>query len=45
MFEFVSLLKYKRPMTCNKLCVNLIRYTAQVYVIYYPSSDVYTSIN
>ena len=26
MFNFVSLLKYKRQMTGNKLCVNLLRY-------------------
>ena len=45
MFNFVSLLKYKRQMTGNILCVNLIRYAAQVYTICYPSSDVYTSIN
>ena len=45
MFNFVSLLKYKRQMTGNKLCVNLLRYAAQAYTICYPSSDVYTSIN
>ena len=32
-------------VTGNKLCVNLLRYAAQVYTICYPSSDVYTSIN
>ena len=26
MFNFVSLLKYKRQLTGNKLCVNLPRY-------------------
>ena len=45
MFNFVSLLKYKRQMTGNKFCVNLLRCAAQVYTICYPSSDVYTSIN
>ena len=32
-------------MTGNKICVNLLRYAAQVFTICYPSSDVYTSIN
>ena len=45
MFNFVSLLKYKRQMTGNKLCVNLLRFAAQVYTICYPSFDVYTLIN
>ena len=45
MFNFVSLLKYKRQMASNKLCVNLLRYAAHVYTFCYPSSDVYTSIN
>ena len=31
MFNFVSLLKYKRQMTGNKLCVNLLRCAAQVF--------------
>ena len=33
MFNFVSLLKYKHQMTGNKLCVNLLRYAAQVYTM------------
>ena len=41
----IKLLKYKRQMTGNKLCVSLLRFAAQVYTICYPSSDVYTSIN
>ena len=45
MFNFVSLLNYKRQMTGNNLCVNLLRFAAQVYTICYPSSDFYTSIN
>ena len=45
MFNFVSLLEYKRQMTGNKLSVNLLRFASQVYTICYPSSDVYTSIN
>ena len=35
--NFVSLLKYKRQMPGSKLCVNLLRYAAQVYTICYPS--------
>ena len=34
-FKFVSLLKYKRQMTGNKLCVYLLRFAAQVYTICY----------
>ena len=39
MFNFVSVLKYKRQMTGNKLCVNLLRFPAQVYTICYPIKD------
>ena len=39
-----SLLKCKGQMG-NKLCVNLFRYAAQVYAIYYSSAAIYTSIN
>ena len=35
MFNFVSLLKYKRQMMGNILCVNLLRYAEQVYTIIY----------
>ena len=42
MFNFASLLKYKRQMTGNKLCVNLLRCATQVYTICYLKSDVYT---
>ena len=45
MFNFVSLLKYKRQMTDNKLCKPAQRSGAGLRIICYPSSDVYTSIN
>ena len=45
MFNFVSLLKYKRQMTGNKLCKPAQRSGAGLRMICYPSSDVYTSIN
>ena len=42
MFNFVSLLKYKRQMTGNKLCKPAQRSGAGLRIICYPSSDVYT---
>ena len=45
MFNFVSLLKYKRQMTGNKLRKPVQRSGAGLRIICYPSSDVYTSIN
>ena len=45
MFKFVSLLKYKSQMTGNKLCKPAQRCGADLHIICYPSSDVYTSIN
>ena len=45
MFNFVSLLKYKRQMTGNRLCKPAQRSGAGLRIICYPSSDVYTSIN
>ena len=45
MFNFVSLLKYKRQMTGNKLCKPAQRSRAGLHIICYRSSDVYTSIN
>ena len=44
MFNFVSLLKYKRQMTGNKLCKPAQRSGAGLRIICYPVSDVYTSI-
>ena len=45
MFNFVSLLKYKRQMTGNNLCKPAQRSRAGLHIICYPSFDVYTSIN
>ena len=45
MFNFVSLLKYKRQMAGNKLCKPAQRSGAGLHIICYPSSEVYTSIN
>ena len=45
MFNFVSLLKYKRQMTGNKLCKPAQRSEEGLHIICYPSSDVYTPIN
>ena len=45
MINFVSLLKYKRQMTGNKLCKPAQRSGAGLRIICYPSFDVYTSIN
>ena len=41
LFNFVSLLKYKRQMTGNKLCKPAQRSGAGLRIICYPSSDVY----
>ena len=40
MFNFVSLLKYKRQMTGNELCKPVQRSGAGLHIICYPSSDV-----
>ena len=45
MFNFVSLWKYKRQMTGNKLCKPGQLSGAGLHIICYLSSDVYTSIN
>ena len=42
MFNFVTLLKYKRQMTGNKLCKPAQRSEAGLRIICYPSSDIYT---
>ena len=41
MFNFVSLSKYKRQMTGNKLCKPAQRSGAGLHIICYPSSDIF----
>ena len=45
MFNFVSLLKYKRQITGYKLYKPEQRSGAVLRIIFYPSSGVYTPIN